>query len=318
MFGLLGKTLHYWYKNILSDYLPDKQSGKWCSEKIEVVNKRTGEITPKPVYVLKPENLGANMSIDDKAIGHDGFTILSNNDTGKMAMMVECTQAEGVEQAMKKFGADLQKIRNISMDMSPTYALVFNDLVPRAVQVVDKFHVMKYVYDALGDVRKRIVKEWTEQLSKEKKRTPEDKKILYEIELLRRVSHAITQSPDKWNKEMQESMEQVFIKNKDLKKAYQVSQDFKHWYAYENTVKSTEKIKNNLQQWYLHAMKIDEYKSVIKMICKHEPEIINYFKHGLTNAKAENLNGKLQRFASANYGLKDKDFFLYRTAGYFS
>jgi transposase len=181
MFGLLSKTLHYWYKNILSDYLPDKQSGKWCPEKIEVVHKRTGEITQKPVYVFKPENLGENMSIDDKAIGHDGFTILNNNDSGKMAMMLECAQAEGVEQAMKKFGADLQKIKNISMDMSPTYSLVFNDLVPRSVQVVDKFHVMKYVYAALGDVRKRIIKEMTEQLSKEKKRTEEDKK--YSIKL---------------------------------------------------------------------------------------------------------------------------------------
>jgi transposase len=88
------------------------------------------------------------------------------------------------------------------MDMSSTYALVFNDLVPRAVQVVDKFHVMKYVYDALGDVRKKIVKEWREQLSKEKNRTKEDKKILAKIEPLRRISHAITQSPDKWNDEM--------------------------------------------------------------------------------------------------------------------
>jgi transposase len=54
------------------------------------------------------------------------------------------------------------------------------------------------------------------------------------------------------------------------------------------------------------------------MIRKHEPEILNYFRRGLTNAEAENLNGKLQRFVSANYGLKNKDFFLYRTAGYFS
>jgi transposase len=235
-----------------------------------------------------------------------------------MAMMVECTQADGVEQAMKKFGSHLQKIKNISMDMSPTYALVFNDLVPRALQVVDKFHVMKYVYEALGDVRKRIVKELTEQLSKEKKRTEEDKKILREIERLRRVSHAITQSPDKWNDEMQETMEQVLYKQEDLKNACQISQDFKQWYAYENAVKSTENIKNNLQQWYLQAIKIKEYKSVVKMIRKHETEIINCFRHGLTNAKAENLNGKLQRFVSANYGLKDKDFFLYRTAGYFT
>jgi hypothetical protein len=86
------------------------------------------------------------MSIDDKALGHDGFTILSNNDTGKMAIMVECTQA------IKKIGSDLQKIKNISMDMNPTYAMVFNDLIPRAVQVIDKFHMMKFVYEAVGDV----------------------------------------------------------------------------------------------------------------------------------------------------------------------
>jgi hypothetical protein len=54
------------------------------------------------------------------------------------------------------------------------------------------------------------------------------------------------------------------------------------------------------------------------MMRKHEIQIIIFFKHGLTNAKAENLNGKIQRFVSNNYGIKDKDFFLYRTAKYFS
>ena len=42
------------------------------------------------------------------------------------------------------------------------------------------------------------------------------------------------------------------------------------------------------------------------------------FKNKMTNAKTERLNGKIQRFFSANYGLKYKDFFLYRTAMYFS
>ena len=54
------------------------------------------------------------------------------------------------------------------------------------------------------------------------------------------------------------------------------------------------------------------------MLRKHETQIINYFLHGATNAKAERLNGKIQRFITQNYGLKDKDFFLYRTALYFS
>jgi transposase len=313
-----AKTFYWWYRNVLSEYLSDIEKGSWCSEKIEEIDKETGEVKEKPVYVLKSENIGANMSIDDKAIGHDGFTILSNNDTGKIAMMVESTRADEVEQALEKFGDKLHEIKNISMDMSPTYSLVFNDLVPQAVQVIDKFHVMKYVYEATGDVRRRILKELKEQLSKEKKRTPEDEKLLKQIELLRRISHAITQSPDKWNNEMKETVNNIFNEHSDLKIAYEISQNFKLWYIRENGGKSTEIIKNNLHDWYMQATQIPEFKSVIKMIRKHEAGIINFFRHGLTNAKAENLNGRLQRFISANYGIKDKDFFMFRVAGYFS
>jgi hypothetical protein len=146
MFCLKIKTLYHIYKEHLSDYRSEIEAEIWCKERIEVVNKNTGEISEKPLYIFKPEHIGENMSIDDKAIGHDGFTILSNSDTGKIVLLVESANAEGVESAMEKFGVDLHKIKNVSIDMSPTYALVFNDLVPQAVQVVDKFHVMKYAY----------------------------------------------------------------------------------------------------------------------------------------------------------------------------
>jgi len=62
----------------------------------------------------------------------------------------------------------------------------------------------------------------------------------------------------------------------------------------------------------------DEFKAVAKMIKKHEYEIINFFQSKQTNAKAERLNGKINRFISNNYGIKDKDFALYRIANYFS
>ena len=54
------------------------------------------------------------------------------------------------------------------------------------------------------------------------------------------------------------------------------------------------------------------------MIRKQEDEIINFFSYGMTNAKAERLNGKIQRFVSNNYGIKDRDFIFYRIANYFS
>jgi len=318
MFGLLPGTLQYWYEYFLSDYYPDIASKKWHPQKIETVDKKTGEIKEKPVYIFKKEHLGEKMSIDDKAIGHDGFTILSNHDTGKIALMVESTKAEEVEQAMALFGTELHKVKNISMDMSPTYALVCGNLMPRATQVIDKFHVMKYVYDAVSEVRIRIRKELTAGLTKGKKKTEDDKQKLSELELLRRVQHAITQSPDKWNDEMEKTVEHVFEKHHDLKMAYQISQSFKHWYDYQNFIKSTDEITSDLHRWYSEATGVKEFESVIKMIRKHEDEIVNFFRHGMSNARAERLNGKIQRFVSNNYGIKNKDFSIYRIAGYFS
>ena len=93
--------------------------------------------------------------------------------------------------------------------------------------MTDKFHVMKYVYQSVCDVRSRTVKKLQQQLSKGKKRSEEDKILLAQIDDLRRVSHAITQWPDKWNDEMQETVYQVFAKHNDLKTAYKISQKFK-------------------------------------------------------------------------------------------
>jgi transposase len=318
MFDIKPQTLQYWYKNFISDYFSDIEKIKWHPQKIDVVDKKTGELKEKPVYVFKKENLGENMSIDDKGIGHEGFTILSNANTSKIALMLESTNAQEVEQAMSIFGHELKKIKNISMDMSPTYALVCNNLIPFATQVIDKFHVMKYVYDAVCEVRIRIKKELTAMLTKGKKRTQEDREILSELELLRRVRYAITQSPEKWSTEMEKTVNMIFEKHNDLEIAYQMSQNFKNWYHYTNRIKSDCQIRSELYRWCEKARQIKEFESVIKMIRKHEDEIINYFHHGMTNAKAERLNGKINRFVSNNYGIKDKDFALYRIAGYFA
>jgi len=317
MFDLTAGSLQYWYQNFISDYHPDIASHKWHPGKIETVDETTGEITEKPVYIFKEENLGEHMSIDDKAIGHDGFTLLSNQQTGKIAMMVESTNSKEVQAAMEPFGAKLGEVKNISMDMSPTYALVADNLMPQAKQIIDKFHVMKYVYDAVSGTRRHIRKTLAKNLTKGKKKTEEDKEKLSEIELVKRVRYAITQSPDKWSEEMEKTVNHVFEKHPDLKTAYQISQNFKMWYDWKRT-RSTDAIINELHQWYEQAMQMEEFHSVIKMIRKHEDEILNFFHHGITNAKAERMNGKIQRFVSNNYGIKDKDFILYRMAGYFS
>lgn len=128
------------------------------------------------------------------------------------------------------------------------------------------------------------------------------------------------QSPDKWSENGKESMSLVFTNHKELKIIYDLSQDFKKWYDRSNCCKNKILIKEELYIWYKRVIdtNIKEMNSVVKMIRKHENEIINYFSCAHTNAKVERLNGKIKRFISANFGVKDRDFALYRIAGYFS
>jgi transposase len=140
------------------------------------------------------------------------------------------------------------------------------------------------------------------------------------MEQLNHCRYRLTQSPDKWSQDGKALMTCVFENHKELQTAYQISQNFKQWYAISNCRLNKTKIKEDLYQWYQSIQKADikEFVSVAKMVRKHEYEILNFFSSGHTNAKAERLNGKIQRFISANYGIRDKDFFLYRVAGYFS
>jgi len=321
MWDILPGTLYHWYRNHLSDYNPDRASGKWPEQVITTVDQDTGAVVEeKPVYVFKPDNVGERMGIDDKSIGHEDYTIMSNTDTGKIAMLIESTRSEELEKAMQLFGNELLKVRSISLDMSPTYLKLCNQQMPYAKKVIDKFHVMQYVYDAVLEVRSRIKKELAEKLSKGKEKTEHDKTILYQIEQLKRCRYRLTQSPDKWSNAGTELMNRVFENHQELKTAYQISQQFKNWYDISNCQLDKTKIKDDLDKWYntVKNTGIKEFVSVVKMIRKHEYEILNFFYCGHTNAKAERLNGKIQRFVSANYGIRDKDFFMYRLTGYFS
>ena len=321
MWSMHPGTLYRAYRDHISDYYPDIDTGKWKPAEILQVDQDTGEIQEeKPLYVFKPENFGSKMSIDDKQIGRDGFTILSNTDTGKIAMMIESTGCSEVEQALDLFGSDLQQVESISCDMSPTYLKACRNRFTQAQIVVDKFHVMQYVYDAVAEVRLRIKKELSEKLSKGRLKTEQDRDILSDMEQLRRSRHLLSQSPQKWSQTAIEMMQQLFVKHPQLKQAYDLAQQFKSWYDINNSQVERVWIEKDLFLWYeaVEKSKLGEFKSVVRMIEKHEREIINFFSHGHTNAKAERLNGKIQRFVSNNYGIKDKDFVLYRIAGYFS
>jgi len=320
MFDLKPKTLYYWYRNYLSDYEQDKKHGKWDDKKVGVIDEQTGEILKeKTVYIAKPENVGTSMCIDDKQIGHETFTIMTNQDTGKIAFVIDSVKVNVLEKGIIFLGESIKRIQNISCDMAPGYLNFCRNILPTALIIIDKFHVMKYVYDAVQSVRMQIRKEILEQLPKGK-RQKKDEAILTDLELLQKTRRLLSQSKCIWNDDQQNLMKSVFNQYPKLETAYELAQDFKTWFDKSNAVKSRIYIEQQLFKWYEKVEKsgLGDFNSCVKMIEKHEENIINYFIETKTNAKAERVNGKIQRFISNNYGVRDKDFALYRIAGYFS
>jgi transposase len=219
---------------------------------------------------------------------------------------------------MELSGDDPAKVKNISTDTSAAYSPVSDSLMPAATQVTDRYHVIKYAYGAVSGVGNKTGKSISASLTESKRKALKDRQILPELELLRRVRHAVTQSPGKRSEEMKITVNKVFEKHDELKMAYRISQDFKQWNDYRNHKKSRVEITENPHNRYERAKEVKEFESAIKMIRKHEDETINFFQHGITNARAERLNGKIKRFVTNNCGMKDRDFIPYRIAGYFS
>ena len=71
---------------------------------------------------------------------------------------------------------------------------------------------------------------------------------------------------------------------------------------------------NKLKDWYneFDRCEIEEMLNFQNVIRNHEGEILNYFKTNQTNAFAESLNAKIQRYMMESYGFRNRDFFHFR------
>jgi len=326
MFSIKPKTLHYWYKEILSGYKQDVEAGRWGEKKITIVDKDTGGILKeKAVPIAKSENFGSHMTIDEKQIGKKMYTIMTNANTGKIAFLAQTLKAVELKQAMENYVSEkLCEVKSVSCDMSASYKKFCKEIFPDTQLVVDKFHVIMHLIEALNLLRKQLKTQCLTNSQTLLKQTTEydseQESIWTDVELLERSRYIICKMQTEWDEDEIEIMEHLFSTFPILQTAYELTQKLRLWYISKNIGKHIISIEKELFDWYdeVDQSKIIALRGVRKMIEKHQDDIINYFKEGQTNAKAENMNSKIQRFLFNNFGIKDRDFFFFRLAGYFS
>ena len=164
-----------------------------------------------------------------------------------------------------------KKIRFASCDMSQTYIGAITHWCPSAVLVLDRFHIVKNLNEALDDVRKEA---WREAEGEERKMLKGLRWLLFRHSSTRKKSHT-------------RKLHAVEKSNLRIYRAWVLKDEFEaFWeYSYEGSATSF------LSDWIARVMKsrIEPLKKFARMIRKHWDHIIPFIKSRLTNALAEGM-----------------------------
>ena len=105
------------------------------------------------------QNIGTYISIDETAFSNgDLYTIVTNKSAkgkkGALIAMIKGTKAEVVIDILLKIPLiQRKKVKEVTLDMAGNMGLIVKKSFPKAIQVIDRFHVQKLALDALQEIR---------------------------------------------------------------------------------------------------------------------------------------------------------------------
>ena len=140
------------------------------------------------------------------------------------------------------------------------------------------------------------------------------------MELLARSRYLIFKFPIQLTYKQKKRDGVLFSLYPQIKKADDLSCYFRDFYSKKTIGLHYLKIDKQLHDWYesVEDADIDEMLNFKSMVESNEEYIVNYFINGKTNALAEGINSKIQKFISSNQGTRDRNFFFFRLANYFT
>lgn len=288
------------------------------------------------------------MAIDEKNISNEIYTIISNRVTGKIALMIMTTKIKLIKDLLYKLpNTTLFAVKSITMDLAQGFDDLARELFMNAYMIGDKFHVIVRAITAVQDVRIRFRQE---ALTKERERIEAHKSEEAEkrnlakqngetyktkkyppakkynngetiMEILARSRYLLFKFRRQWTPSQIERAEILFREFPEIEKAYNLICSFRSFYNCSFGKKANvNNAKKKLDKWIRKAgcCNIIEIENFISTVQNNKQKILNYFKSGETNAYAESLNNRIQRFVMQNYGIKNREFFHYRLKLMFS
>jgi transposase len=250
----------------------------------------------------KAHRIPSRIGVDEKSIarGHKYESLVYDIDAGTVEFVWDDRGQESLESYYRQFSREeLAGVTAVAMDMWDPYIAATKAYVPDAEKkiVFDRFHVMRYVLDAVDKVRKNEHR----QLSERGEQTLKGTKYLW-----------------LWNEEnipvwRQEEFDALRTGDLQVCRAWAIKENLRHlWnYRYEGHMR------NYFKRWYFWAThsRLQPIKKAAKTLKAHIDNIVTYARHRITNALGESINGKIEKVKRMACGFRNRSH--YRTAIYF-
>jgi len=241
----------------------------------------------------KPEET-CYIGVDEKAIatGHKYMTLVYNLKRGIVEFVTEDRKQESLKRYYEKLDeSQLKQIQAVAMDMWDPFIKVTEHYLGPGKIVIDRFHVMKHLNQAVDIVRKQENRE----LEKVGDSSLKGSKYLW------------LYSKENIPETKKETFEELFQKELKVGKAWAMKEGFRELWKEMDLKKGTEFF---LNWWkWVYISEINPMKKAAKTVVNHIEYILNYFVHRITNAVSEGLNSKIQKIQQMACG--------YRNAGNF-
>ena len=226
----------------------------------------------------------AHLSLDEKAFkkGHHYVSVLSDPDTGCVLEIEDGRDKKASQSLLNKALTAEQRdfVKTISLDMWKAYLSSSRELLPQAEVIHDRFHLVKYLNDAIDKVRRREVKKYEE---------------------LKDSRYALLKNKENLTERQRIKFESICGANYAVSHAWQVRENFKALFG-----SMPEEGMGLFICWAKDALRkgIKEVNRVIKMFMEHIRGVVASLTMRFSNAMAERLNGKIQEVKTIGRGYR--------------
>jgi len=220
------------------------------------------------------------LGIDEKQFrrGHRYVSSLVDIEGGRVLDVVEERTQEACETLITQALSARQAsgVKAVALDMWPAYTNAVEALLEQADIVHDRFHISQHLNEAVDRVRRQEHKA-----------------------LLKQGDHRLKGTKFSWlmNEEnLTAQANDVFavLKHSELKvaRAWAIKESFRGFWSYSYAGWAN----RYFEDWYAWAIRcrLEPIKDKARMLKKHLPNMLTYFKHRITNAASEGINSKIQ------------------------